>query len=214
MPFRFRLIPETEPFFELFERSAANVLEGARLLVDLLEHGGDIERKARHLKDVEHVGDEITHEIFQALHRAFVTPIDRDDIAQLATALDDVLDWIEEPARRFRMYGIREATPAARRFGRIILEQCEQIVQAVARLERMKDGGDVLRAVWEIHRLENEADDVVTETLATLYDGVGDFPSLVRAIHWGDVYELLEDATDKAEHVAVVLQNIAAKRHS
>jgi predicted phosphate transport protein (TIGR00153 family) len=211
---RLRLIPRDERFVDLFTRSAENAREGARLLVALLEEGGDVERKARRLKDVEHVGDEITHEIFTALHRTFVTPFDREDIAELARALDDVLDWIEEPARRLHLYKVAEATPLAKRFGRIIVEQADQIVEAVGSLERMRDDERVLRAAREIHRLENEADDVAAEALAGLYDGVTDVPGMIRAVRWGDLYEVLEGATDKAEHVAVVLQNIAVKRHS
>ena len=97
---RLRLIPQDARFFDLFNRSAENILEGARLLDDLLHNYVDIERKARHLKDIEHTGDEVTHEVFGALARTFVTPIDRDDISSLASSMDDVIDWIEEVGRR------------------------------------------------------------------------------------------------------------------
>src|ERR671937_2361892 len=110
---RLRLIPQDERFFDLFNRSASNTLEGARLLHDLLNNFVDVQRKARHLKDVEHTGDEITHEVFRALNRPFVTPIDREDISHLASALDDVIDWIEESARRLRLYKIDAPTPLA-----------------------------------------------------------------------------------------------------
>ena len=95
---RLRLIPQDDRFFDLFNRSAENSLEGARLLNDLLINFVDVERKARHLKDIEHTGDEITHEVFRALNRTFVTPLDREDISHLASALDDVIDWMEEVA--------------------------------------------------------------------------------------------------------------------
>src|SRR3990170_2861495 len=124
-----RLIPRDGRFFELFKRSADNTLEGARLLSEMLEHCDDLDRKARHLKDIEHTGDEITHEIFRALNRTFVTPLDREDISHLATALDDVIDWIEEAGRRLRMYRITEPTPLARQFGRVILEQAELVAR-------------------------------------------------------------------------------------
>ena len=128
---RLRLIPQDARFFDLFNRSADNVLEGARLLDDLLQNYVDIERKARHLKDIEHTGDEITHEVFGALNRTFVTPIDRDDISNLASSLDDVIDWIEEVGRRIHLYRVDEPTPIARQFSRVILEQSEQIARAV-----------------------------------------------------------------------------------
>jgi predicted phosphate transport protein (TIGR00153 family) len=206
-----RLIPKDERFFDLFNRSAENTLEGARLLVDLLERCDNIDRKARHLKDIEHTGDEITHEVFGALNRTFVTPLDRDDISRLASALDDVLDWMEEAGRRIRLYHISTVTPLARQFGRVILEQAEVLARAVPLLENRKHAEELERAAREIHRLENEGDDLLSEAVATLYDGVRDVPELVKAIKWGDIYELLEATTDKAEQVAIVLQGISLK---
>ena len=208
---RLRLIPQDERFFDLFNRSAENTLEGARLLNDLLENYTDVDRKARHLKDIEHQGDEITHEVFRALNRTFVTPLDREDISHLASALDDVIDWIEEVARRIRLYKISEPRPLARQFGRVILDQAEQIARAVPMLEDRRQADALQRATQEIHRLENEGDDLLAEAVATLYDGVTDVPHLIEAMRWEDIYQLLEDATDKAEGVATVLSNIALK---
>jgi uncharacterized protein Yka (UPF0111/DUF47 family) len=209
---RLRLIPHDERFFDLFNRSAANTLEGARLLVELLNHCDDVDRKARRLKDIEHTGDEITHEVYDALNRTFITPLDRDDISHLASALDDELDWIEEAGRRVSLYHITRATPLARQFGRVILEQAELLARALPLLENRKNADELERATREVHRLENEGDDLLAEALAHLYDGVTEVPELIKAIHWGDIYQLLEAATDKAEQVAVVLQNINLKR--
>jgi predicted phosphate transport protein (TIGR00153 family) len=208
---RLRLIPQDDRFFDLFNRSAENTLEGARLLYDLLESYDDVERKARHLKDIEHTGDEITHEVFRALNRTFVTPLDREDISHLASALDDVIDWIEESARRIRLYKIAEPTPLARHFGKVILEQCEQIARAVPLLEDRRNAETLQRATQEIHRLENEGDDLLADAVASLYDGVTEVPQLINAMRWGDIYQLLEDTTDKAEQVATALSNIALK---
>jgi hypothetical protein len=177
----------------------------------MLEHCDDLDRKARHLKDIEHTGDEITHEIFRALNRTFVTPLDREDISQLASALDDVIDWIEEAARRMRLYHINETTPLAKRFGRVILDQAEQIAKAIPMLGKPKNAEELERVTHEIHRLENEGDDLLAEAIAGLYEGVTEVPQLIKAMRWDDIYQLLEDATDKAEEVAVVLQNIAFK---
>jgi uncharacterized protein Yka (UPF0111/DUF47 family) len=173
-------IPRDERFFEMFNRSAANNLEAAQRLVELMDSCEDIDRKARRLKDIEHVGDEITHQLFAALNRTFVTPLDREDIGNLAASLDDVVDYIEETARRIRLYKIDQCTPRA-------------------------------KTANEVHRLENEADDLLADAVATLYDNVTEVPQLIHAIRWGDIYQLLEDATDRAEHVAVVLQNISLK---
>jgi predicted phosphate transport protein (TIGR00153 family) len=208
---RLRLIPQDERFFDLFNRSAANTLEGARILYELMTNFVDVERKARHLKDIEHTGDEMTHEVFGALNRTFVTPIDREDISHLASALDDVIDWIEEVARRIHLYRIDQPTPIARQFAKVILEQAEQIAGAVPLLGERRQAENLERATQEIHRLENEADDLLAEAIATLYDGVTEVPQLIKAMRWNDLYQLLEDTTDKAEHVATVLSNIALK---
>jgi predicted phosphate transport protein (TIGR00153 family) len=208
---RLRLIPQDERFFDLFNRSAVNTLEGARLLHDLLCNYVDVERKARHLKDIEHTGDEITHEVFRALNRTFVTPIDREDISNLASALDDVIDWIEEVARRIHLYRIDQPTPIARQFSKVLLEQVEQVARAVPLLEDRRQAEALGAATQEIHRLENEADDLLAEAVATLYDGVTEVPQLIKAMRWDDLYQLFEDATDKAEHVATVLSNISLK---
>ena len=208
---RLRLIPHDDRFFDLFNRSAQNTLEGARGLNDLLTSYVDVERKARHLKDIEHTGDEITHEVFRALNRTFVTPLDREDISKLASALDDVIDWIEEIGRRMRLYRCEEVTPIAREFSRVILEQCELIAKAVPLLEERRNADAMQRLTQDIHRLENEADDLLAEAVATLYDGVTEVPQLIKAMRWDDLYQLLEDTTDKAEGVATALSNIALK---
>jgi predicted phosphate transport protein (TIGR00153 family) len=208
---RLRFIPQDDRFFDLFNRGAENVLEGAQVLHELLHHYVDVERKARHLKDIEHTGDEITHEVFGALHRTFVTPIDREDISHLASSLDDVIDWIEEVGRRMRLYRIERPTPIASQFSRVILEQAEQIARAVPLLGERKHAETLRTATQEIHRLENEGDDLLAEAIATLYDGVTEVPELISAMRWSDLYQLLEDTTDKAEGVATVLNTIALK---
>jgi uncharacterized protein Yka (UPF0111/DUF47 family) len=211
MPNGLRLIPKTIRFFDMFARSAVNAAEGARILLDIVESGQDIERKARRLKDIEHAGDEITHEIFQALNVSFVTPLDREDIAELASALDDVVDWIEEASRRMRLYRLSTVPILAKQLARVIVDQTDQIVKAVPLLESSKNAAELENATREIHRLENEGDDLFAEVLAHMYDGVDDVPRLIDAMRWGDVYEVMENATDRAEHVAVVMRNVALK---
>src|SRR5215469_6503731 len=153
---RLRLIPQDDRFFDLFNRSAENTLEGARVLHDLLHNYVEVERKTARLKEIEHAGDEITHEVFGALHRTFVTPLDRDDISNLASSLDDVIDWIEEVGRRIRLYHVAQPTPIACQFSNVILEQAEQIARAVPLLESHNQIETLQRATQEIHRLENE----------------------------------------------------------
>ncbi len=209
---RLRLIPHEERFFDLFNRSADTVLEGANVLLDLLTNYEDVERKARRLRDLEHDGDEITHEVFRMLNRTFVTPLDREDISMLAGWLDDVLDWIEEVARRLRVYKLGRPNTLARRFAQLILEQAQAIAQVVPLLEHVKESQEIQRGIAEIHRLENEADDLLLEALGGLYDNVGDIPTLIAAMRWGDIYEILEAATDKAEGVAIAIESIVVKQ--
>src|SRR5438552_13680391 len=154
---RLRLIPQDARFFDLFNRSAENTLEGARLLDDLLNNYVDVERKTRHLKDIEHTGDEITHEVFGALHRTFVTPIDREDISNLASSLDDVIDWIEEVGRRIHLYRVDQPTDIARQFSRVILEQAEHIALGVPLLETRCEAEQLQRATLVVLRPANGA---------------------------------------------------------
>jgi len=208
---RIRLLPQQGEFFELFGRSVQTLLEGARLLVDLLEHYQDVDRKTRRIRDIEQTGVEINHGIVRALSRTFITPIDREDINELAEALDELLDQIEECARRMRLYKIKRAPKLAQQLGRIILEQIEQIAAAVSLLERRDYGPDYERALNEVRRLENEADDVLADAVASLYDDVTDVPAMIAASRLEGIYELLEGTTDRAERVAHVLQVVAIK---
>jgi hypothetical protein len=208
---RIRLLPQQGEFFELFNRSTQTLLEGARLLVDLLEHYQDVDRKTRRIRDIEQTGVEINHGIVRVLSRTFITPIDREDINELAEALDHLLDRIEECARRMRLYKVKRAPKLAQQMGRIVLEQVEQIAAAVASLERHDYGPNYERALNEVRRLENEADDVLGDAVAGLYDDVTDVPAMIAATRLESVYELLEDTTDAAERVAHVLQVIAIK---
>ena len=208
---RLRLLPQQNEFFELFNRSTQTLLEGARLLVDLLEHYQDVDRKTRRIRDIEQTGVEITNGIVRALSKTFITPLDREDINQLAEDLDDLLDRIEECARRMRLYKVKRAPKLAQQMGRIILEQVEQIAAAIALVEQRDHGSNLERAVAEVRRLENEADDLLGEAVAGLYDDVTDVPAMIAASRLESIYELLEGATDGAERVAHTLQVIAIK---
>lgn len=206
-----RFLPRDERFFDLFRDAASNANDTARQLLDLFEHYEDLERKTRRLRDLEHRGDEITHRIFNALNSTFVTPIDREDIQNLTSQLDDFVDYVEEVARRMWLYRMEEPTQRACLMARIISEQAEVIAKAVPMLEDGKKGDELRSQLVEIHRLENEADDVNNQAMAALYDGATDILSLVQAIRWGELYQLLEDATDSGERVANALEGILLK---
>lgn len=206
-----RFVPRNEQFFTLFQEEASNAVAAAQTLLDLLEHFEAVERKVRRLRDLEQRGDELTHHIFYALNRTFVTPLDREDIRNLAHALDTFVDYLEEAAHRLQLYQIAQPTEPARQLGRLINQQATIIAEAMPLLESAKQREAVLHSTVELNRLENEADEVLSQALATLYDGVTDIPAVVEALHWGELYQLLEDATDRAEDVADTLEAIVLK---
>lgn len=206
-----RWLPRDERFFEYFRKDVDIAVEVAQALHDLLDHYSEVERKARRIRDLEHQGDEITHQIFDALNRTFVTPLDREDIAELAGRLDDFVDSIEEATRRIWLYRMNESTECARLLGSIINEQASLFSCSVPLLENKKKWDYLLRCTIDINRLENEADEVLGRALTEMFDGVEDVHALIKAIRWGEIYQHLEDATDRAEDVANTLERIVVK---
>lgn len=207
-----RFLPRDEQFYQHFQEGAVNAAETARLLADIIGSADDTERKVRRLRDLEHQGDEITHRVFSALNSTFVTPLDREDIRDLAGEIDNFVDDMEEVGRRIALYKLGPSREPAKLFARILQEQADIVVEAVNLLEfAAKQGAALRRHVLELHRLENEADDALNQTLAGLYDNVTEVPVLIQAIRWGELYALLEDATDRAEDIANTLEGILLK---
>jgi predicted phosphate transport protein (TIGR00153 family) len=165
-----------------------------------------------HLRELEHRGDEISHRIFQALNSTFNTPLDREDIQHLTTGIDDFVDALEESGKRLWLYRLGAPTGPATLFSRILKEQGELVGRAVPLLERTAQNAQELRRyVLDLHRLENEADDALNSALAALYDGATDIPALIGALRWGELYQMLEDATDRAEDIADTLEGMLIK---
>jgi predicted phosphate transport protein (TIGR00153 family) len=207
-----RFLPRDEQFFKHFADAAENAAEAARVLADVIESDVDLERRVRRLTDLETQGDDITHRIFSALHSTFVTPLDRDDIHTLATDVDDLVDDIEEVGERIGLYRLGTSTDTAKLLARIISEQAGFIAEAMPYLEEMGKQQDALKkCILELHRLENEADSVHSKALARLYDGVTEVPALIQAMRWGEIYALLESATDRAERIANTLEGMLLK---
>jgi predicted phosphate transport protein (TIGR00153 family) len=198
-------VPKEQEFFDLFEEASGNILRAAELLERMLrtfpEHGG----LARDILICEQDGDRITHDIIRRLNQTFVTPIDREDIYQLASALDDVVDYIEEVADFLGLYKIEAPMDQAQAMSRVLLDAARQVDQA---MRRMRGFGDIHHFTIEINRLENEGDRLVRESLAALFqEGID--PIVV--IRWKDIYERLEAGIDSTETVANILENIAIK---
>ena len=203
-----RFLPERTDFFVSFRAAAINAAEAARLLSDLVTGQEQTDQAVPRLRDLEHQGDQITHEIFTALARNLIAPISFEDIRSLARQLDDVTDAIDAIGQRLALYHLLPATEVTQRLTRIIQAQAESLAEAVALIEHGKHREALERHVAVIHRLETEADEVVHEGLAGLYDGVTTIPAFVHAMRWDELYGLLEDATDRAETVANTVQGI------
>jgi uncharacterized protein len=198
-------VPREQEFFDLFEEASGNILRAAELLERMLrtypEHG----ELARDILICEQDGDRITHDIIRRLNQTFVTPIDREDIYQLASALDDVVDFIEEVADFLGLYKIEAPMEQSQAMSRVLLDAARQLEQAMPRLRKF---GDIHHFTVELNRLENEGDRLVREALASLFqEGIDP----IFVIRWKDIYDRLEDAIDATERVAHVLENIVIK---
>ena len=202
---RLPFIPREEKFFEFFLDDANNVLAGARLLEEFFRSYDQRERLASQLRDLERKGDGISHDIGEKLEHTFVTPFDREDIHQLISRLDDVLDFVEEVADTCILYKIEEPTPIAASQAVIIVQQCEELVRGLEKLRGFKG----VAPHWiEVHRLENEGDRIVRRAIADLFTNGND---AVEIIKWKDVYSILEDTIDSCEDVANVIERIVVK---
>ncbi len=199
------LIPREEKFFEMFAEAARNIQAAARALMQMFKAFEITDEQWKAIEDFEHEGDKITHRVMRKLNRTFITPIDREDIHHMTTALDDVMDLIEAAAARMAMYKVKQATPFARRLAELIGLCADQIVKAVEHMPRLEH---LQEHCVEINRLENEADNVSREAIADLFEK-GAPP--IEIIKWKEIYETLETTTDRCEDVANILEQIALK---
>jgi len=200
-----RLVPKEEKFFDMLKASAENLLKGAQALKDLVDDYTDVEKKVRNIKNIEHDGDTIIHEIMDKLNKTFITPIEREDIHILATELDDVLDAIEGIASRLYNFKIPQPTPECVRLVNIIYQAVEQIQKAISDLEHFDD---LMPFCIEINRLENEADQISQQMVGQLLDKEPDWRV---AIKWKEIYGRLETAADHCENIANVIESIVVK---
>jgi predicted phosphate transport protein (TIGR00153 family) len=201
----FRLIPREERFFDDFVAMAEQIRLAATMLEEMLAPEKPIWDKADQIKEVEHKCDFLTHEIIQRLHRTFVTPLDREDIHTLARSLDDVMDAIDASASVVRLYSIEQVRPDARELARIIKASAGEMVKALKALERRKG---VAEPAVEINRLENEADRVHQAAVRLLFQEERD---PIEIMKWKEILDFLEDATDRCEDVANVVEGVVVK---
>jgi predicted phosphate transport protein (TIGR00153 family) len=202
----FKLFPREVRFYDLFEQQSQHILRAAGLLNDLVHNFTDARAKLHAINEVEHQGDQITHEIVRRLNTTFITPLDREDIHALASRLDDVLDYIEAAAERLVMYRIKEPTSASRAMATVIVEIARATDRAIRCLRTM-DPGFHEQAV-EVNRLENSADNLLRDSLAELFEQQAD---PIEVIKWKEIYETMEIVTDRCEDVANVIEGIILK---
>ena len=203
-----RLIPRDEKFFEMFEAQAVNVVEGAKLLKDLLEDYTDVDQKRMCIEKVESHGDEIAHKILEKLNTTFITPMDREDIQALTSALDDILDFINATSQRLHLYGVTFIPPDAKELAGVIVRASEETAVLIDNLKNLKNIA-CLKAGWiEVNRLENAGDVVSRHAIAGLFKNVTD---PIEVIKWKELYEHMETAIDKCEDAANIVETVCLK---
>jgi uncharacterized protein len=201
-----RLLPYEFGFFDLFEKHADLAIEGARLLTEFVDDLDSAGSKARRIKEIEDEADSVTHRTIEMLRKTFVTPFDREEIRQLVSAMDDVIDAMEAAAERLWLYEIVKSTPEASRLARTLREATVQMKIAVQGLRHVKREREKIRtACVDVNRLENANDYTLREGLAKLFKEERD-PVLI--MKWKEIYEILEQATDRCEDVANVIEGV------
>ncbi len=201
------IVPREKQFYELLSLVGRVLVKGAEGLHDLVHDFRNVGRKRRVLKEIEHEGDQAVHEIFEALNRTFITPIDREDITALATSMDNVVDMIYATAVRLDLYKVKEVTPPMEELCNIIQEACGHINVGVGLIRNRRNWSKVEELSVEINRLENVADDILNKAVADLFNG----NDALTVIKLKDIYEKMELATDYCEDVADHLSDIAIK---
>lgn len=205
---RFSLIPREEKFFDMFEEAATVMTRASAKFLDLVTEFNDLPARSNELKQLENACDEIVERIILALDRSFITPFDREDIHSLATALDDILDNMEETAHRFSVFRIEAPTPQAIELARIVKECTLHLEYAIRNIRGMKNAEGVQSHLKEIGRLENEADNIYRDTDGALFANP---PELLMLIKWRELYSWLEATVDACKNTALVISEIVIK---
>ncbi|MBK7077958.1 MAG: DUF47 domain-containing protein [Myxococcales bacterium] len=198
-------MPKETSFFDFFEQHAALTVEGTKEFLSLVTTGANIETKAKRVSDIEHETDVITHRCVEALHKTFITPIDRDNIHRLITRMDDVMDFVEAAAERIALYELTVMTADVRDLADVLVRAAQQVELAIKGLRNLKDPQSILKQCIDINRLENESDQILRRAVAKLFKEEKD-PIMV--IKWKEVYENLENAADRCEDVANIIEGV------
>jgi hypothetical protein len=200
-----RLLPRETSFFDFFDEHAALTLEGVREFQTLVSDGASIPARSKRVAEIEHEADVITHRCVEALHKTFITPMDRDYIHQLISRMDDVIDAVEAAAERIALYEIVQIMPEARDFAAVLVRMAEGVQQAVKSLRSKHGASAALQTCIEINRLENEADHLLRHSLARLFK---EQKGVLEVIKWKEIMENLEVAADTCEDVANIIEGV------
>ena len=200
-----RFLPRETSFFDFFEEHAALTIEGTKEFLSMATTGANIPAKCRRISDIEHETDTITHRCVEALHKTFITPIDRDQIHRLITRMDDIMDYVEAAAERIELYELTTMTADCRDLADALHRAAQQVEGAVRGLRTLKEPQATLKLCIDINRLENETDAILRRSVARLFKDEKD-PILV--IKWKEIYENLESAADRCEDVANIIEGV------
>lgn len=200
-----RLMPSEGKFFDLFNQHAELCVKGAKEMVALMTNFDDLENRVHAIEGIEKQADKVTYSAIDLLHKTFITPLDRDDIHQLITKMDDILDLLEDAAQTISLYDVREITPEAKRLAELCLACAEKVKAAVALLHNMNNSREILLICEEIDRLESDADHVMRAAMSKLFR---DEPDVRNLIKLKAIYEILETVTDRCEDVANIIEGI------
>jgi predicted phosphate transport protein (TIGR00153 family) len=201
-----RFLPRETSFFDFFEQHAVLTVEGTKEFLSLVSTGANIEAKAKRIADIEHETDVITHRCVEALHKTFITPIDRDSIHRLITRMDDIMDFVEAASERIALYEIQTMTTEVRDLADVLVRASEQVALAIASLRNLKDPQTILKRCVDINRLETEGDLILRRAVAKLFKESAGDP--IAVIKWKEIYENLESATDRCEDVANIIEGV------
>jgi predicted phosphate transport protein (TIGR00153 family) len=200
-----RLLPRETSFFDYFEEHATLTIEGTKEFLSMVSTATNIPAKCRRISDIEHETDTITHRCVEALHKTFITPIDRDQIHRLITRMDDVMDYVEAASERIELYEITTMTSDVRDLADVLHRSAQKVELAVRGLRNLKNTQATLKLCIDINRLENEADAILRRSVARLFKEEKD-PIVI--IKWKEIYENLEDASDRCEDVANIIEGV------
>lgn len=201
------ILPQDKHFFNMLENESNNVLDGSIAFLDMLKNYENIKEKQQKIKDIEHQGDDFVHEIFEELNKTFITPIDHEDISALASAFDDVLDYIDGTATRLVLYEIKKPEENMIKLAEVLVKQATELNTALSGLRNIKNPKEIEKRCIEVNRLENIADDIYKTSVAELFKR----KDAIEIMKLKEVYERLEFATDKCEDAANVISDIVVK---